>query len=247
MPCTRLEPHSAGVTRPRRALLGLLATVVVLTSRPTDAAVLCQHKRSGRVSARAAACARSETAVDLGQLIPAGSVTTPRLADGAVTPGKLSADARAAAGSVVLEGSTSLTSPTVLDSFTVNAPGPGTLLVTVAGMLLIDADAITGNALTVSAGIGLCDTPDSNTQCDGTYSQVWYQDADDNDPSNDTPAFTLTRTVSVAGAGPRVFYVNGEAPNSPGASLGLWKDLVVGAGPVATAVFVPGTLSVTSP
>lgn len=206
--------------------LGPLALVAILLAlQQADAAVLCQQKRSGHLSLRLTACKRQELAVDVAQLV----------------------GTRSAVGSVTLEGTTTATTPTALDSFTVEVPGPGTVLVTVSGMLLVNADATTMAALTVPARIGLCDTPASDSQCGGTYSQVWYQDADDTDDSNTTPAFTLARTVTVAAAGPRVFYVNGEAPPSPGASLSLWVDPIVGDGPVATATFVPATLTVTSP
>ena len=210
---------------------------------------------------RPTTCARSEAPADLTPLVAPGGglalvgpalalaaagVSTTHLGDGAVTTVKLAADARAAAGSVVLSGSTALTAPTVIDSITVDVPGPGTLLVTVSGMLLIDADATTAAALTVPARIGLCDTASSDAQCAGTYSQVWYQDADDANGFNATPAFTLVRTAAVAAAGARVFYLNGEAAVGTG-GLTLWQDPIVGLGPVATAMFFPGSLPVTSP
>ena len=112
---------------------------------------------------------------------------------------------------------------------------------------MINADATTQAALTVPARLGLCDTPASDSQCAGTYSQIWVQDADDSDANNTTTAFTLARSIAVAAAGPRVFYVNGEAPPTPGGSLTLWVDPIVGDGPVATATFVPAALTVTSP
>ena len=212
--------------------------VALLALQQADAAVVCQQKKSGHLLLRPTACKRAETLVDLPALA---------MPSGGITPANLSPGARTASGSVTLEGTTSATTPTALSSFTVQVPGPGTVLVTVAGMLMINADATTQAALTVPARIGLCDTPATDTQCAGTYTQVWYQDADDADAANATPAFTLTRTVAVAAAGPRVFYVNGEAPATPGASLSLWVDPIVGAGPVASATFVPAALTVTTP
>jgi hypothetical protein len=203
-----------------------MVAAVVLASAGADAAVLCQQKKSGHLLIRPAACKKAELAVDLTQFLGAGT----------------------AVGSVTLEGSTGATTPTVLDSFTIQAPGPGSLLVTVSGMIQVNADATTSAAVTVPARLGLCDTSASDSQCDGTYAQVYHQDADDEDTLDTTPSFTLTRTVSVAAAGPRVFYVNGEAPPSPpGATLSLWVDPIVGAGPVASATFVPAPLQVTSP
>jgi hypothetical protein len=76
---------------------------------------------------------------------------------------------------------------------------------------------------------------------------VIVQDADDTDPTNTTPAFVLTRTVTVGAAGPRTFYVNGEAPPSPATGIALWVDPSVGAGPVASATFVPAALGLTRP
>ena len=220
----------------RAAVLSIV--VGLLAALHADAAVLCQQKRSGRLALRASACKPAELTVDVTQLA---------LPDGVVTPAKLSAAARAAAGSVALDGSTSATTPTTLDSFTVAVPGPGTLLVSVAGALLVNADATTMAALTVPARVGLCDTPASDSQCAGTYSQVWVQDADDTDASSPTPGFTLTRTVAVSGAGARTFYVNGEAPATAGASVALWVDPIVGAGPVASVTFAPAALGVTKP
>ena len=267
MPRTSHEPHGARLpgALPCRTIVGLVALAVAFAGR-ADGAVLCQQKRSGRLAVRATACARSETPADLTPFVPTaaangglavtgnalviapGGVATGHLADGAVTSAKLGPGARTAAGSVVLTGGTGATTPTKLDSFTVNVPAPGTLLVTVAGMLYIDADSTVAQSLTVAVRIGLCDTPDSDSDCGGTYSQVWSQDADDASSLNSTPAFILTRTVSVAASGPRVFYVNGEVPASPaGIALTLWQDPIVGLGPVATAMFFPGSLSVTRP
>jgi hypothetical protein len=263
----RVSPHGAQRSGAPSSWCAVAATLLLVLASPARASVLCQ-KKNGVLTVRPTSCKRVESAFDLTPFLPPvgvapggglavsggsfsiapGGVTGAQLADGAVSAAKLASDARAAAGSVVLSGTTNATTPTTLDSFTVDVPAPGTLLVTVSGFLLIDADATTASALTLPGRIGLCDTADSDGQCGGTYTSVWYQDADDTDDQNATPAFTLVRTVSVGSAGQRKFYLNGEKPADVAAtSLTLWQDLPFGQGPVATAMFFPGPLTVTEP
>ncbi len=148
-----------------------------------------------------------------------------------------------ATGSVILSGSTTNTTPTQLDSFTVNVPGPGTLIVQISGQYFINADAAASESLTVWGNLGLCDTTASSAACGNTYQLMYLQDAEDASPIsiNVTPFFTLTRIIPIASAGARIFYINGEAPS--GYSLTLIGDTK------AVAIFLPSTtqLVVTSP
>lgn len=143
---------------------------------------------------------------------------------------------RLSAGSVLLSGWTASTSATTMDTFTVTAPADGVLVVTVAGFYLLDADSTTTSSRVTSAYLGLCDTSNSFSDCQGA-AHVYYEDPDNASSSNATPAFTLTRTVPVT-AGTRTFYVNGWSQS--GASFYLWSPTR------ATAVWMPTELNVTS-
>ena len=146
----------------------------------------------------------------------------------------------AAAGSISLTGSTISTTPETLDEFTVSAPGPGTLLVQVAGQWFLDADSTTTSSITVSANMGLCDSIDSSTDCDGTWSFYFHQDADNSESLNNTHGFTITRIVPIASQQNITFYLNGLAPNST-QRLNLYQHVS------AHALFFPSSLTVTSP
>ena len=205
----------------------------------TDAAVLCKNKRTGALAIAPGVCAKKQVPVTLGNGL-------------AVTDTTLSAGLQTAVGAVMLAGAadatTTSTTPTTLDSFTVTAPGPGMLTVTVSGFYFIGAQAPGTSSITVLGDLGLCDTADTDTTCGDTYANLWYQDADDDSNVNTTPAFTLTRTVAVAVAGDRTFYVNGQAA-SPGQPIALWGTSTTNAnaGPTASVVFTPATLAVTRP
>jgi hypothetical protein len=221
-------------------LWGLVGVACVVGGVVTaNAAVLCKNKKTGALSISPGICSRKLVPVTLGNGLVVSDVG-------------LSAGAQPAAGAVVLAGAgvatTTNTTPTKLDSFTVTVPGPGTLTVTVTGFFFIDAQAPGTTSITVVGDLGLCDDPDVNTTCGGTYTDLWYQDADNDSDVNTTPAFTLTRTVAVAAAGDRTFYVNGQAA-SPGQRIALWGTGPAdpNAGPTATAVFTPTTLAVTRP
>jgi hypothetical protein len=155
--------------------------------------------------------------------------------DGSITfpPG-----ATAAAGSVTLSGSTASAVAATLDQFTVTVPGPGFLLVTVSGQWWYNADATTTSSLTTLFFMGLCDFPASSTTCGGTWIDYNYQDADNVSSTNSTHGFSITRVVPVV-AGPNVFYWNAHN-NGSGFTLFSY-------GVTATALFVPTSLTVTSP
>ena len=224
--------------------VGVVAPLAM--SDPAAAAiVVCQ--KGNKVKLRVDACKGKETVVEPSEL----GVEVP---DAAVTATKLAADAKAAVGSIVLlnqntGASTSSTTPVTLDRFTVDVPAAGVLHVTVAGQYWLDADASSASAITTEMFLGLCDSVDSSAECGTTFDDHFYQDADDASSSNSTHGFTITRTVAVAGAGQRTFFVNGAVSNASH-TLNLWGcadfECATG-GPVATVTFVPGALNITRP
>jgi len=235
----------------RRALPAFAALMVgavapLAISDPAAAAiVVCQ--KGTKVKLRVDACKSKETLVEPSEL----GVEVP---DAGVTAAKLAPDATAAIGSIALlnqdsGASTSSITPTTLDRFTVDVPAAGVLHVTVAGQYWLDADSSSTSALTTDAFLGLCDTVDSSADCAGTFDDYYFQDADNASSTNSTHGFTITRTVTVAGAGQRTFFVNGAVVDVSH-TLNLWGcadiDCATG-GPVATVTFVPGALNVTRP
>jgi len=142
-------------------------------------------------------------------------------------------------GQVSLFGGTNVTTPTTLDSFAVNVPGPGVLLITVSGNYWLNADATSTTSLITTCYLGLCTTANSSANCDGTYYDFYLQDADNASPTNETPTFILTRTINVGSAGTRWFYLNGQSSGvAPAPNLSLYGNTR------ATAVWYPGSLTV---
>ncbi len=218
---------------------------------PPAAAVLCKHKKTGALAIRSARTRRqvqvgttqltvNDTSLDVN--LPTTTATTstslPHPATGST---QLLSDS----------ASTSATTATKLDSFTVQIPGAGALTVIVSGFYWLNADAAGANSLTTSFQLGLCDTEAAFDQCGGALFQPYFQDADDTSSTNATPAFTVTRTVAVGGAGTRTFYLNGAVTNAAhtlhlrGHSDGDVDDGTKG--PIATAIFTPAGLTVSRP
>ncbi len=174
--------------------------------------------------------------------IATGGVGSAEILDGSVALIDLSGDIVPSVGSTVLSnGSATIATPTTLDSFTVTVPGTGYLLVTVSGQYYFDLDALASTSITESGKIGLCTTPASEASCAGTYQFTYYQDSEDASPTavNKTEWFTLQHIIPVIGSS-YTFYVNGEATTPTGYDLFLYQN------PKATALFVPGTLTVSS-
>jgi len=162
--------------------------------------------------------------------------TTPPSVDAATLQGSLPS-----VGSLLLVGSTNAQDPTTVESFTVDAPGPGTLLIEVMGNIWIDADASSASSLTTRVNWGICTTPNASDSCGDTYWDTHYQDADNVSSNNATPGSGRARTVEVSAAGPQTFYVNAETLAST-TVFNLYSTWAV-------VTFVPGdsALSVTSP
>jgi hypothetical protein len=138
-------------------------------------------------------------------------------------------------GSIELVGTVTATTPTTLDSFQVTVPGPGTLLVEVSGEFWVNADAAAVAARWSGTNWGICDTPNSSAACAGTYDRSDYEDPDNTTSLNAPPGWYRARTVQVAAAGARTFYVN-AARDANSVSVNTWNTF-------ATVTFVPGTAS----
>jgi hypothetical protein len=232
---------------------------VTLAVSPASAAVLCKHKKTGALAIRAA-CTRKQVQVGTTQLtvndtsLDVSLPTTTSSSTTSTTSTTSTSLPHPAAGSTQLlshDVATSSTTAVKLDSFTVQVPGAGTLTVTVAGFYWLDADAAGANSIHASFDLGLCDTEAAFDACGGALFEPFVHDPDNASGNNATPAFTLTRTVSVAGAGSRTFYVNG-AVSDGSHTLHLWGHNDGGIddgtkGPFATAIFTPAALTVTRP
>lgn len=145
----------------------------------------------------------------------------------------------AAAGSASIWGLTTSESVAEMDSFTVNAPGPGTLTVVVMGSAYLDCDATSSSSRLCSAAyLGICDTSASTTTCGETYSSYYFEDPDNVSPTNEEEWIALARTVNVGSAGARTFYLNGRSHTSGM----LWR--ISG---YVLAIFTPASMTVTNP
>lgn len=135
------------------------------------------------------------------------------IVNGSVQRADLAMNARSLIGRGMLIQDSGIGSTTdTFDEFTVNVPASGVLEVRVEGMLWLDFDSGSGNSVIGNATIGLCTAPDSlsSNDCGQAYYNLWSQDADDAESSNETDPFTITRVLNVP-AGPRTFYLNGFA------------------------------------
>ncbi len=170
------------------------------------------------------------------------SVNSGKVIDGSLQTIDLSASAVPAVGYTTISGSSSSSAPETVDDFTVTVPGAGMLVVTVTGGYFFDLDAPANTTLIDYGGFGLCDTPNSNLTCDGTFMNSYYQDAEDASPNtnNHTHFFSIQRVVSVT-AGSYTFYFNARRTNTYNATFWLW-----GAAKVSVMYF-PSSLTMSSP
>ncbi len=110
----------------------------------------------------------------------------------------------------LLSFATNSTIATELDSVTVDAPGPGTLVVEVAGQYWLDLDA--GGALSEwgYVQLAICDTADTLLQvdCGDSLTDARYDDPDNAEGKNATPGIATSRIVEVDAAGPITFSIN---------------------------------------
>lgn len=136
---------------------------------------------------------------------------------------------------IELSGSTNAQVPTTVDSFTVTAPGAGTLLVEVIGDIWLNADATSASSLTTWAYWGICTAANSDATCGTTYGDTDYQDADNVSSTNATPGTARARVIDVGAAGPVTLYMNAATLNT-GETLFTYNTFAV-------VTFVPGASS----
>jgi hypothetical protein len=167
-----------------------------------------------------------------------GAVSNAKIANYAVSLGKVGPSARVRVGQVSFNPATaSGAGPQELVHFNVPVPAAGVLYVSLHGFYYIDNDATTSAAVISNADVGLCDATASMTGClfndnNGRGTEVYVQDADNTDPSNQTPTFVFSVVAPVT-AGTKTFYVN--VANISGGTFHLYF------GSHADVTFVPGT------
>lgn len=153
------------------------------------------------------------------------------------------------AGQVDIMGNTTNTTPTELDSVTITAPGPGTLLVTAFMDLFIDCDSTSASAVVCQqAAVGLCSTANSSEDCGGSYRSIWHEDPDSGPifGTNAQHFVTIGRTVPVPAAGPVRIFINGQA-NGVVSGATTTSGFYIQGG-ILVAEFHPGpALAVTNP
>lgn len=152
------------------------------------------------------------------------------------------------AGQTDIAGNTTNTTPTELDSVTVMAPGPGTLVVTAFMDIFIDCDSTSTSSVICSQGaVGLCGTTASNSDCGGSYRNIWHEDPDGPALGTNQQHFvTIGRTVPVPAAGPVRIFINGQSNGTVGGASTASGFHIQGG--ILVAEFHPGpALTVTNP
>lgn len=157
------------------------------------------------------------------------NIGTNNLIDGAVTSEKLAPGVASRVGLLHTSfgtTSTTSTSPVTMQSFFVDAPGPGKLLLIASGQFYMNLDAASSSSLTASTELGLCDSPDTDdiTSCGESYYLTYFQDADNASFTNVTKFFTITRYFDIGSAGIHTFYLNGNTSH-PSYTLNLYGDI----------------------
>jgi hypothetical protein len=131
---------------------------------------------------------------------------------------------------------TSSTTATELANLTVDAPGPGTLLVEINGQYWLNLDATDADSVFGYVQMGICDAPDSLTvgDCGDSLTDARYSDPDDVESRNATPGIATSRILTVDEAGPVTLSINGLSET--GAPFINWYTYV-------QVTFIPGANS----
>jgi hypothetical protein len=169
--------------------------------------------------------------------LPNNAITSDLIQDGAVQTSDLAPEARPAGARISLNSIAKDCSaaPTLLDSFVVNVPAPGYLMVTVNGRYLYNIDATTTSSITNQLTFGL----DTAAGLLGANSHDFYHmDPDNASSSNMVWPFTLSLFEAVTGPS-KSYFVNART-TVPGANLSLY------AGSYALIWYFPAALNVTT-
>jgi hypothetical protein len=164
------------------------------------------------------------------------AIGTDQIIDGSVGLIDLDPASLPAVGQIPLGGVGGSLSAFTLNQFTVMAPGPGYLEVSVIGQYWLDADATSSSSLYAFFYMELNTLPATISQ----FIDFDYVDPDNASESNSTHGFTLNNVYYVASAGPNVFYVNAQNSFVP-YSIHLYS------GTRAVVRFFPAQLPVSSP
>lgn len=173
------------------------------------------------------------------------NIGTSNLIDESVTVDKLAPGVAARVG-LLHTGfgttSTTSTSPTTMQSILVEAPAAGKLLLIASGQVYLNMDAPTSSSLTAYGQLGLCDAFDDGSiaACGESYYPIYFQDADNAGPSNETKYFTITRYFDIPSAGLYTYFLNGATSNSS-YPFNLYGDIRYSAiwAPEEIGVFLP--------
>jgi hypothetical protein len=132
--------------------------------------------------------------------------------------------------------STTSTTATELTTVTVDAPGPGTLVVEIDGQYWLDLDATSSDSVWGYVQLAICDAPDTlaEADCGDSFTDARYADPDDVESRNATPGIATSRIVTVDEAGPVTFSINGLTET--GATFYDWYTY-------AQVTFIPGANS----
>lgn len=152
--------------------------------------------------------------------LPSSVITSDLIQDGAVTTADLAAEARPAGARISLNSIAKDCSaaPTLLDSFVVNVPAPGYLMVTVNGRYLYNIDATTTSSITNQLTLGL----DTAAGLLGANSYDFYHmDPDNASSSNMVWPFTLSLFEAVT-VPSKSYFINART-TVPGANLSLYS------------------------
>lgn len=140
---------------------------------------------------------------------------------------------RGGAARDMLNFATTSTTAEELTTVTVDAPGPGTLVVEIDGQYWLDLDATSSDSVWGYVQLAICDAPDSldEADCGDSLTDARYSDPDDIEDRNATPGIATSRIVTVDDAGPVTFSINGRSLT--GAPFYDWYTYV-------QVTFIPG-------
>jgi hypothetical protein len=174
---------------------------------------------------------------DIAISLPNSAITSDLIQDGAIQTTDLALEACPAGARISLNSIAKdcSTAPTLLDSFVVNVPAPGYLMVTINGRYLYNIDATTTSSITNQLTLGL----DTVAGLLGANSYDFYHmDPDNVSSSNMVWPFTLSLFEAVAGPS-KSYFVNART-TVPGANLSLYS------GSHALIWYFPAALNVTT-